>query len=93
MAKIITAGYNLDLEHPAINNMTDDELFSFCSQNKNVKIERDENNQILIMAPTGIGTSSKNFDICGLLFCGIVNQIQEKLLTQMPVSFYLIDQC
>jgi Uma2 family endonuclease len=48
--------------------MTDDELFSFCSQNKNVKIERDENNQILIMAPTGIGTSSRNLNICALLF-------------------------
>ncbi len=68
MAKIITADYYLDIEHPAINNMTDDELFSFCSQNKNVKIERDENNQILIMAPTGIGTSTKNLNICALLF-------------------------
>ncbi len=48
--------------------MTDDELFSFCSQNRDVRIERDENNQILITAPTGLGISSKNFEICGLLF-------------------------
>lgn len=68
MAKIVTEDYYLDLEHPALNNMTDDELFSFCSQNKRIKIERDENKQILIMAPTGIGISSKNFDIFGLLF-------------------------
>ncbi len=68
MAKIITADYELDLEVPSLKNMTDDEFFDFCSQNKNVKIERDENNQILIMAPTGIGTSSKNLNICVLLF-------------------------
>ncbi len=93
MVKIITADHYLDLEHPAINSMTDDELFSFCSQNRDVRIERDENNQILIMAPTGLGISSKNFTICELLFYGIVNQIQERHLTRMLVSFYLILLC
>ncbi len=34
MVKIVTADYYLDLQHPAINNITDDELFSFCSQKK-----------------------------------------------------------
>jgi Uma2 family endonuclease len=47
MVKIVTADYYLDLQHPAINNITDDELFFFCSQKKNVNIERDETNQVL----------------------------------------------
>jgi len=50
MAKIVTANYELDLEVLSLNNMTDDEFFDFCVQNKNVKIERDENDQIYIIA-------------------------------------------
>src|SRR5687768_11133470 len=60
MAKIITPEYNLELEHPALDNMSDDEFFSFCVQNKNIRIERDENKQILIMAPAGNDSSVKN---------------------------------
>ncbi len=60
MAKIITADYNLQLEHPALDNMSDDEFFSFCVQNKSIRIERDENKQILIMAPAGNDSSAKN---------------------------------
>ncbi len=60
MAKIITADYNLELEHPALDNMSDDEFFSFCAQNKSTRIERDENKQILIMAPAGNDSSAKN---------------------------------
>lgn len=63
MAKIVTADYYLDLEHPVLNNMSDDEFFDFCAQNKNVKIERDENKQILIMPPAGNESSAKNSKI------------------------------
>jgi Uma2 family endonuclease len=68
MAKIITADYELDLEVPSLKNMTDDEFFDFCAQNKNVKIERDENHQIYIMAPAGNLSSSQNLEIAGQLF-------------------------
>src|SRR5438132_85695 len=68
MAKIVTADYDLDLEVPSLNNMTDEEFFEFCAQNKNVRIERDENNQIYIMAPAGNLSSSNNFEIAGQLF-------------------------
>ncbi|MEO6453818.1 MAG: Uma2 family endonuclease [Ginsengibacter sp.] len=68
MAKIITADYNLDLEHPALDNMSDDEFFSFCVQNKNIRLERDENKQILIKAPVGNLTSYQNFEIAGQIF-------------------------
>ncbi len=63
MAKIITADYDLELEHPALDNMSDDEFFSFCVQNKNIRIERDENKQILIMAPAGNDSSAKNSEL------------------------------
>ncbi len=63
MAKIITADYDLELEHPALDNMSDDEFFSFCVQNKNIRIERDENKQILIMAPAGNDSSAKNAEL------------------------------
>ncbi len=63
MAKIITADYNLDLEHPSLDNMSDDEFFSFCVQNKGIRIERDANKQILIMAPAGNDSSAKNSEL------------------------------
>jgi Uma2 family endonuclease len=63
MAKIITADYNLELDHPALDNMSDDEFFSFCVQNKNIRIERDENKQILIMAPAASDSSAKNAEL------------------------------
>lgn len=63
MATIVTADYNLELEHPALDNMNDDEFFSFCVQNKNVRIERDANKQILIMAPAGNDSSAKNSEL------------------------------
>lgn len=68
MAKIVTADYDIDLEVPSLNNMTDDEFFDFCAQNKNTRIERDEHKQIYIMAPAGILSSSQNFEIAGHLF-------------------------
>lgn len=68
MAKIVTADYELDLDVPSLKNMTDDEFFDFCVQNKNVKIERDENHQIYIMAPAGNLSSSQNLEIAGQLF-------------------------
>jgi Uma2 family endonuclease len=60
MARIITADYNYELKHPAFDNMSDDEFFSFCVQNKGLNIERDENKQILIMPPEGNDSSAKN---------------------------------
>ena len=48
MAKIITAEYEMELHYPPFENMTDEEFFHFCEQNKHVPIERDENHQILL---------------------------------------------
>ncbi len=63
MAKIVTSDYYYDLEYPSLDNMSDDEFFNFCAQNKSIKIERDENKQILIMPPAGLESSAKNNQI------------------------------
>lgn len=48
--------------HKIVNyseHMTDDELFDFCQANKELQIERDAQQNIIIMAPVG-GESGKN---------------------------------
>ncbi len=90
MAKIITADYNLELEHPALDNMSDDEFFSFCVQNKNIRIERDENKQILIMAPAGNDSSAKNSKLN--LELGLWNKKAKLgILFDSSAGFYLPD--
>ncbi|MEO6329562.1 MAG: Uma2 family endonuclease [Ginsengibacter sp.] len=90
MAKIVTADYELDLEVPSLKNMTDDEFFDFCVQNKNVKIERDENHQILIMAPAGNLASSQNLEIAAQLFLWN-KKIKKGIAFDSSAGFYLPD--
>jgi Uma2 family endonuclease len=45
---------------------TDDELFEFCAANKELRIERDENGQIIIMPPTGTTSGKHNFKVNAL---------------------------
>ena len=63
MAKIVTSEYAFDLVVPQLEEMNDDDFFSFCLQNKHLKIERDENHQIIFMPPEGISASAMNFNI------------------------------
>lgn len=90
MAKIITSDYYLDLEHPSLDNMTDDEFFSFCVQNKNIKIERDENKQILIMAPAGNESSAKNSEINYAIHTWN-KKYKEGIVFDSSAGFYLPD--
>lgn len=43
--------------------MTEEEFFRFCHVNKHLKIERNENKQILIMPPAGLESDSQTFSI------------------------------
>ena len=43
--------------------MTDEELFLFCAANKHLRIERDQNKQIIIMAPVGGETGNRHTEI------------------------------
>ena len=42
------------------DSMSDKEFFDFCQQNELFRIERDENKQIIIMAPTSSFTGVQN---------------------------------
>ena len=45
------------------DTMSDEEFFAFCQQNDILKVERDENKQIIIMAPTNISTGNQNVSL------------------------------
>lgn len=50
------------------DDMTDEEFFNFCQQNRDLRMERDNNKQIFIMAPTGYYTGGLNSGIFGELY-------------------------
>ncbi|MES2774334.1 MAG: Uma2 family endonuclease [Bacteroidota bacterium] len=62
-ARIVIPGYDMDIELPGSENMTDEEFFDFCAQNRNTKIERDENYQIYIRPPAGLESSGMNSEL------------------------------
>jgi Uma2 family endonuclease len=43
----------------------DDELFEFCAANRDLRIERTVDGELLIMPPTGGETGRRNFDLIG----------------------------
>jgi Uma2 family endonuclease len=49
------------LKIPERYAMTDDELFELCVANKELRIERDEEGQLIIMSPAGSFSSNLNF--------------------------------
>jgi Uma2 family endonuclease len=54
------------LRIPEEDSLTDDGLFRICSANKELRIERDELGQLIIMPPVGSFSSNKNFILNGL---------------------------
>ena len=46
-----------------IDVFSDDELYDFCAANPELRIERDENGQIIIMPPTGLESSFINNEL------------------------------
>lgn len=53
----------IPIEIPAQESMTEEEFFRFCAANKHIKIERDENKQILIMPPAGLESDGQSFSV------------------------------
>ena len=43
--------------------LSDEELMEFCARNDKLRIERNKDGELLVMSPTGGGTSHKNSDI------------------------------
>lgn len=56
------------LKRKYFDGMTDQEFFDFCQEYENLRIERDSQGNIIIMPPTGINTSNKNFSVGGELY-------------------------
>jgi Uma2 family endonuclease len=54
------------LNIPVAYPMTDDELFAFCGVNKELRIERDELGQLIIMSPVGGITGNLNFRLTSM---------------------------
>lgn len=59
----------IPIELPAQESMTEEEFFRFCVANKHIKIERDENKQILIMPPAGLESDGQT----GTLYAAVYN--------------------
>ena len=47
--------------------MTEDQFYKFCVQNRDLKIERDSKKQIFVMSPTTFDTGNRNAEIIGQL--------------------------
>ena len=61
--KVTIENINLEVNGILTDDMTEDEFFHFCNENRNLRIERDHTGQIYIMAPTSFETGSFNADI------------------------------
>ena len=46
-----------------LERMTDDEFFHFCQQNRDLRIERTCNGEVILMSPTGSKTGMRNSEI------------------------------
>lgn len=53
--------------HTESANLTEEQFFLLCNENKEIRFERDKNKNIIIMSPTGFYTSSKHSEILGEL--------------------------
>jgi Uma2 family endonuclease len=50
----------------------DEALFEFCSLNRDLRIERTKEGELIIMSPTGSETGGRNFILNGLFFAWVV---------------------
>ena len=48
--------------------MTKDEFFDFCAVNRDIRIERDEKGQILVMPPAGLESDNHSVEIMGAIY-------------------------
>lgn len=65
MTQTISLTENIPLKlqmSPAID-MTDEQFFAFCQQNRDYRIECNATGEITIMPPTGSETGNRNFDL------------------------------
>jgi Uma2 family endonuclease len=59
MEEIIMISSPLILHFPSSMQMTDEEFFEFCQENRDLRIERNQFGDISIMSPAGYGYGQK----------------------------------
>lgn len=57
----------LDLEVGSALQLTDDELFELCARNRELRIERSAEGNLIVMTPAGGASGHRNFEIVGAL--------------------------
>ena len=58
----------LILHFPSSMQMTDEQFFQFCQENRDLRIERNKFGEISIMPPAGSETGNRNFNLAGQLY-------------------------
>ena len=61
--KVTIENININVTGNLSDDISDEEFFHFCTQNRDLRIERDCNRLIYIMAPTAFDTGGFNSDI------------------------------
>jgi len=60
---ITIAQYPLELKFPKGTQLSDEEFFLFCQENKELKLERTKDGNIVVMTSTGSETGNRNTEI------------------------------
>jgi Uma2 family endonuclease len=60
---IMTPVRHLPIRIQPADGMSDDALYEFCRMNRDLRIERTKEGEIIIMSPTGAETGRRNFEL------------------------------
>jgi Uma2 family endonuclease len=55
--------YRMAIRFPLLGEMTDDEFLEFCQANRDLRIERTAEGEIIVMPPTGGETGNRNSEL------------------------------
>lgn len=58
-----TENFPLVVQLQPVVEMTDEQFYEFCQINRDLRIERNAQGELLIMPPTGTGTGGRNFKL------------------------------
>jgi Uma2 family endonuclease len=65
---ICTPSRHMPMRVRPVARMSDDELFELCALNRELRIERTQEGELIIMSPTGADTGRRNFALIGQLY-------------------------
>lgn len=69
--RIVAPRSHLPLHLRPAHTLDDDQLFEFCADNRELRIERSAEGELVIMSPTGGETGRRGFSLAGQLFAWI----------------------